>query len=386
MNQKSRYDKAVSFYSISMLLLPILFQYSTGVSTITIGDVLLFISLIYLVIAQKGKIIIKPILVLFIIYILIQTLFIKNEVLFTLNTTLRFSFYIICCGLLFSLKIDSNVIIKYYKAICILVTTIIIIQTIAYRVFGIVIPGVLQFLKLTDESLYNYEYALYHTNSQRCMSVFGEPSHFALYVLPCALICLLGSERLSKKNVLQAGFIILGILVSTTFTGLLGLFAVILIWLYYYWKNKRIKARTFIVIMLLGILGLLFYQNSFVGRYLADGAIYQRQSFGRFDGYTYIAELKSSTIELLLGHGMNDTGRSKGVYLAGWARMIYYYGFIGSFIYVWTLLAFRKKHSLSLGVMLLLFVLSIGTEVNFSPFLVVYILLVQAADTYKESG
>ena len=71
---------------------------------------------------------------------------------------------------------------------------------------------------------------------------------------------------------------------------------------------------------------------------------------------------------------MNDIGRIE--YLPGWPRLIFYFGIIGSFIYIISFLLCSKWDTLSFILLIVIAGLMVGTEMNFGPFIMPYMLMI----------
>ena len=368
------HKNSIRLFAMAILLIPILFQYGVGVSTISLGDVILLVGFVLTFISSRKIFINSSLLVLF-VYIFVQAFVLYGCFNYDVPlTAFRYGIYILIIALFPFRYIDSNWLVHSYKVITVFVTAILYIQTIAYRVSGIIIPGVFTNLPLLDESLYDYRWIVIYQNSRRCMSVFAEPSHFAIYVLPCILICLL-AEKQRLKNLIIAGFISLGIIMSATFTGVIGLLAVLLLWLWSYFRKGKLGIEVIIVLICVAIIGCIASNKSYAAQYILDGSIARRQSSGRFEGYAYIKTLGIESVpSFLFGHGMYDLGKTSGIYLAGWARMFYYFGALGSIIFLSGILKKCNDYR-SIAFLLLMAGLAIGADYIFSPFILVYLLL-----------
>lgn len=379
-------------YTIAVLLLPILFMYSIGIETITVGDVFLLLALIMLLLfPERSNGVVrtnnKSIAILFLPYILVVSFFyvVSGESTSILFTSLRYGFYVLCSFFFFRI-IDFDYVITVYKKIVIFCTVLMYIQTICYRLFNIAIPGVLQFLSLTDDSLYDYLYVINHHNSRRCMSVFAEPSHYAIYVLPLILVLLYKWKKFAKHPLALLLFVSGGIIISATFTGILGLLCCFLIYCAYEFFRTKVNIQRVLLFIGLVFCALFIFRIPFIKSYIFNNDIFSRQSSGRFSGYGYIFALKQNVIQVLFGNGMNDIGKFEDLYLAGWPRLYYYYGFLGSILSVCYFFSFKKKNALSISVLLLLAVMMVGTEINVSSFLLPYLLLMVTSNESNVKG
>lgn len=388
-NGSNSFKIASKLFLLSILLLPVLSLYRTIVSSFSIGDALLLISILYLLFASRCKISINIPLFLLIVFVFFQGIlfFGPNNINNSLLRTFRYSFYLFALALSDTASCEFDWIVKKYKQISLGAALLIFIQTMAFKLFGVIIPGVLAFLPLSDPSLYDYKQVFMYQNSQRCMSLFAEPSHFAIYVLPCILICLLERKTVSLNNWICAFFLSFGILLSSTFTGLLGLIVVYGLWAAKSFINRKVSWKAFLAISI-AVLGffLLVFKSSF-GQYLLNANVRMKQSQGRFSGYSYMWDsFPSFTIlDLFFGHGMNDI--AKQAYLPGWPRLFYYYGGCGSILYLTAFYQQANKHAQSKALLILLAIISIGSEIAFGQFLGIYLLLTKIDPSqYEDKG
>lgn len=364
-------------YLVAGLLLPILLAYTTPLSGITFGDVFLALSLICIILSCK-KVKYQNGILFIIIYIVILSfgLAISDTFLLsTLFTTLRYILYLMYILILPTVRGNEDYAASIYKRICVFAAILLILQFISLHTTGYALPGVLQFLPLTDSALYDYKNVVYFLNSRRCMSLFGEPSHYAIYVLPCIALCLFRYKHILKKDIIIAGLLSLTIIMSSSFTGVIAL---VFVWGYWIIQNiiKKKFSWKILVLFILGLsaMGFLIFKTK-LGGYFLDEEIYGRQSSGRFSGYSFLNELKLSFDKKLFGYGMHDVG-DEGIYLSGWPRLYYYYGIVGSVIYLMGIISCAVKKRIGSVILLLLFVLMIGSEVNFMPMFVVYMIFI----------
>lgn len=144
---------------------------------------------------------------------------------------------------------------------------------------------------------------------------------------------------------------------------------------FYELKSKRISS--IYIMSSLIVFGIMFFiiMNTSLGSYITDEEVYERQSIGRFAGYNYMfSTMDSSTLSFIFGNGMNDIGEIE--YLPGWPRLVLYFGLIGSLIYVLSFLSCAKWNTFSFVLLIIIAGLMIGTEMNFGPFIMPYMMLI----------
>ena len=364
---------ASKYFILSIVFLPHLFQYTTPLSGFTWGDCfLMFSGVIYFL---SGSYRVESKFLGLITYIVILTFLLKmNGEVMRITTTIHYLAYLIMVMLMRRLTEYRKYFIDIYCKSTLVSAGLMVIQTIALQTEGICIPGVLTFLPLTDENMYDYANVVISHNSGRCMSFFAEPSHYAVYVLPFLILKLISCNGINKNNLLQAAFVTVSLIMCASFTGILsaifvwGIFVVILA------LNRKLYFQHILLITIAGIVCAYLMLNSFSGNYLSDGDIYERQSAGRFIGFSFLDVVNISNNAFYFGSGMNEIGET--IYLPGWPRLLYYYGIVGSALYVITLVSCIHRKTVSFIILALLGILMIGTEVNFGCYFVLYMLCI----------
>jgi len=365
-------------YVISMLMIPILSLYSIGLGTFTLGDVFLVICFLMFAVNEIKRIKIHVPLLILIVFVFFQGILIFgiNNYNNSLLRTFRYVLYLAAILISINVKLETKWIRDKYIGICFFATIIMYIQTFSYRVFDIIIPGVIPFVPLLEKEMYDYRWMVIYQNSQRCMSVFEEPSHYAVYILPAILILLLDNRMQKKKKWFMVAFLSLGIVMSASFTGILGLIAAIGIWLVMCFKEGKISPTVLCGVFFTIIIVTVFIMTSSVGSYVLNPKIIVSQGSGRFAGYGYLMKLNDGIVKLFWGHGMNDIAAL--TYLPGWPRLLFYYGIVGLCIYI---IAFWKQslgNRISKSILLLLAAVSVGSEIAFGSFCLTYMILVGA--------
>ena len=365
--------RTTRYFVISIVCLPLLFQYMTPLSGLTCGDFFLMVCGLFYVFSGRVKIEWK--FALLIAYVIILTLScLLNGSLMRITTTIHYLAYLFIVMLMSNLVRYRGFCLKIYNKVCLVSAGLMVVQTIVLQITGICIPGVLTFLPLTDEDMYNYADVVMSHNSGRCMSFFAEPSHFAVYVLPFLVFKLFLNNIVTRKDMVQAIFVSISLIMCASSTGILsasivwGLFIVISI------MKGNISFKNILLLIISAVSFFIVLMNSFGGEYLSNADIYERQSEGRFAGFSLLDEVNISDEALFFGAGMNDLGDI--MYLPGWPRLLFYYGIVGSIIYILTLFSCTYRNTVSFLLLSLLGVLMVGTEVNFGCYFVLYMLCI----------
>lgn len=161
--------------------------------------------------------------------------------------------------------------VRLYVFLAFVFSIFLIIQFVAFYVFKNPINGILTFLPtvLQESSsmrVYDYMYVA------RISSVFLEPSHFALYVIPALVIVVWDLGIVVKRKLLFIVIAILAILMSTSGNGMVLLFIVGI--LYYFEKaNKRKFIIATLVASIVVVGGIYLASNSEIISYTADALL-----------------------------------------------------------------------------------------------------------------
>jgi len=365
-------SKYRTLYGASLVLLPILFQYATFIPSFTVGDLFYLLALSLMLLSSKPLRKKKSIAVLIIYIAVLTVICLLSSTLQRPTTSLRYIVYLF--GIMYIPNIEGNVtqIEKIFDLVSKVAVILLVIQYFALTTVGIAIPGVLTFLPLTDESLIDYGDAV--NRAGRCMSFFQEPSHFAIYAILYLFYILFCSANLNKRTLFWAMLTSLSILMSSSFTGVLGMIAVWGLKILNLFKSRKLSL-TYVIIIMIGLSGLVWMVlSTSLGSYLTDQDVYDRQSMGRFSGFQYILDMSIENMNFLFGNGMNDIAELE--YLSGWPRLFYYYGLLGSLLYVICITMCAKLNTPSIYLILIIGILMIGTEMNFGSFFMPYMMMV----------
>lgn len=364
--------KSKKLFILSVVLLPLLFQYATPISGFTVGDAFMVFSWLFLKITTKKTKISKPICFALIYIVIITSSYLLDGTLEKSTTSLRYIVYLFI--MLYFPTVDNNkeYLYKVLNRVGIFVMIILYIQYIALNTIGLIVPGVLTFLPLTETSFENYAVAF--SSAGRCMSVFAEPSHYAIFIILFIAYRLFLNEGLSLKTIILPIVASISVVLCSSLTGVIMMAAVWALKVFYELKSKRISL-VYIMSSLL-VFGIMFFiiMSTSLGSYITNEEVYERQSTGRFAGYDYLSStMNSSSLSFIFGNGMNDIGEIE--YLPGWPRLLLYFGLVGSLIYVISFLLCAKWNTFSFVLLIIIAGLMIGTEMNFGPFFMPYMMM-----------
>lgn len=372
-NSKSALTTSKKYFILSVVLLPLLFQYATPISGFTVGDAFMAFSWVYLMISTKKTKVKKSLCYALAYIVLITFVYLMDGLLAKSTTSLRYIVYLLIMVYFPTVENNQDYYYKTLNWVGIFVMIVLYVQYVALYTVGIVVPGVLTFLPLTESSFENYAVAF--SSAGRCMSVFAEPSHYAIFIILFIAYRLFLNEGLSFRNIILPVLASISIVLCSSFTGVIMMAAVWVLKVFYELKSKRISL--IYIMSSLIVFGIMFFiiMNTSLGSYITNEEVYERQSIGRFAGYDYMfSTMDSSTLSFIFGNGMNDIGEIE--YLPGWPRLVLYFGLIGSLIYVLSFLSCAKWNTFSFVLLIIIAGLMIGTEMNFGPFIMPYMMLI----------
>lgn len=334
--------------------------YSSGISTLSIGDIVLlaafFMGVVTLIRNRRRAKICAPI-ILFLIYLGLNAFF-ANETGAEWLRTIRFFFYLLEVCLFARSLFDFEYALKVYKYISIFATAFLIVQFLLYTLFRYYLPGYLPFLTVTRDDLVAFSTKIYSTTrtAQRMRSIFQEPSHYASYISGCIAMLLLNKE---DKYIKHCVFLTVGIAISASATGIIITSAC---WIIYFIKRNEngISPKKILLFFAMLLAAAIFISRSDSFRIVLDRNTKSLFEMNRFSGYVEVWSLfKGDIISILFGTGMNLYGD----YLAGWSRMMYYFGIIGILIYLVPIILYCRRSTDSLKTLAFLYVMGLGTSI-----------------------
>lgn len=368
-------------FTFLMIYAPLLFMYSSGISGLTILDVLLLLFnitfLFQVILKKKVRISVLYSMLPIIIYLSVWLVISINS-LSTVLRTLRYLFYLLQIYLYNKGYFDSYLGINLYKNMSLFSSLYIYIQVFIKKFYNFYLPGTIPGIKLMQEDLKNY-------TAQRPLSLFEEPSHFAIYVLGYFTILLFQKEKITLKIFCRIILLTIAIFLSSSFLGIIVLCILVFVKIMKsFFKNiinGKINLGYFLIflIFLIFILaggGILRSTKAF--KYLSDVDILIKQASGRFEGYCHYFSLKNNLVQYIFGRGM--VGMPEGVYYSSYILILYYFGFIGLLLFMFTILFnFKVKDFDKFSALIIcLLGLGIGSELILGRFILLYYPLISA--------
>lgn len=294
---------------------------------------------------------------------------------------LRYLKYVLLTGTFLLLNVGNRLPIQRYFKICIgfalFNSAYVCIQQACVQ-FGLVVPNLLtgvmstSYVQLSQGSLF------------RPSGLFAEPSHYAQYVLP-VLAGLLFTHFGFHKKKLAIVLLCAGLLASGSGMGIVGLFALMAIYLLANAK-KRILHFLYGIVFLFAAF-LLFTGTDFgtgvFDRLLTDGSAVGGNAVLARVGWGYEEFLSHGPVELMLGSGYGNVGEF--TYQSGIEYALNAVGVVGLALYAAGLAQLASNRADACKVVLLCnFVLMFGCQLLSAPGLVYFLALAICFDRFEK--
>ena len=336
MNETSKAARIFEFLKYSALaLLPVLDIYRgieiSGTPVLALGMAVLLALAVIEIFVNRGRFVINRHL-LFIFLLLIAINIIDGflhmgdiDISGTLNNTL----YVIAASLISAYYVRTGIVekerfLKFLIAVGLVATIFIFIQYILY-LKGTVIYGFIPGLPLDKPIQYDWDVSISYG---RPNSIFTEPAHYTIYILPIFAILLF-----RRRFILSAVFMA-GILVSTSSTGLFISLVVLGIFIA---KEKRIPIIIKWILAIIGVVLLIQFiptlsKSSVIEKLKFVNLATNVRVFGTLESFRYYG-----VKELLLGTGLNRLAEyvklTAGLDVDNYANTFFFvffsFGFIG---------------------------------------------------------
>lgn len=298
-------------FSFIIIMLPFFYQYRGISNIISFGEALLIpiITVFLFKLIREKNFECNSSFVLFYVITIITTLccfgFDYFQISRALTIGFRMVFYAIC--ILFMRRYYRfNAVYKLYYAICFGFSIYLILQYICHYLFNIYLPFHLGYDLLFPIEARGEDYKEFYMWGYRASSLFLEPSYFSFFTLPCFALLLYDSNK-KFYHYLDMATIIIALLISTAGSGILGLFAIIGMYL---WNSNSTKAvfisKFFIFLFIVAIFSLVYIYaentNYILGRMASGGSFNQRVLRG------ILIYLDLPVINQIIGVGLNNLG------------------------------------------------------------------------------
>lgn len=359
-SKRSNFD----FFTLMILLSPILKQYASGVPGITLADLLLGVGCALVVLKKRLNISLRksfPLIQLAFIGALISTLSLlyQQELSFDIITrTIRFSFYVavvVISSNYFNLEYAKRV----YKFLCIGISLYLLVQLITYNTLGIVLPHKILPIPLFSGSMLDSDaiLSLAQKYYYRPTGIFVEPGFAAQFLLPGLVFSIYGWKEEKKLDIRTMILIFAALIASTSSQGIfLGLIVMLVSIFPIINKTLRkhgplIACIVFILIPILVVVSMKFdlFQRP-INKVTGDIRQGSSTALRLYRGFAVYAKLP--TLYQIIGIGFGNLGNfvmkhqirtiydyrfiTKAVaeYVNDFSRVLLYYGVVGFVLYL----------------------------------------------------
>ena len=387
------------FLSIIIALLPFIYLYRIDAIQVNCGLICILLIALYglikMVATRKGFREFPGIIIITIVYLVFNSL---------VETGVR-ELGIFMIGLLPTLwlydqdLVDVSTLKKAISVIAAVSAIVVIMQSIAYYLFGIVSDNrvLLPFASMLEDKYY-FETSMFQGSLFRPSGFFLEPSHFIQYSV-AAIACLqfdednLNGAKISKLAIL----ISIGCILTTSG---MGIVLVPCIWAYFAVSIRGFSSRKLRIIVsgiiVVAIAFLLLSSTTFFGlaidRILGTGTSTETSYAGRMYTSYFLNELNG--VEKWIGRGFQNIPRytgnyrtGMGYYMTGIVELQYCLGYIGTFLVLVLVIYYivKRKNYQRLSAIIFLVFIFIAAKIKLVDF-IFYSSLVFANQFRMEDG
>lgn len=360
-------------WNILIILLPILIIYESPIDGISIVEILIILSIPYLIrkeiVEKEGNIKMNPQKIFCFLYISFILLNFFVNIIFIpelerVTVLFRTSRYLLYWMILLFTDHVKNVdySIKIYEIVSVISIIFLILQIAVLKGTGYYIDGRLPLLPVMNPSGFEEQIEIIYTMGGRPFSFYAEPSVGAQYITGLLAIELFYKR---KVNIKLCTFLSLGVLIMASNT---GIFLMILLYVLYFGdklRRRKIKFGKMIILFCAGIacVFICVLTNKTLANRIFNPVVW----LGRFGGFSVFVE-KFTYKEILFGHGMND---NYGTFMPGIPQFYYYFGYVGvaimGVLLIWLYVNLNKD---SRKLLLYILVLNLGGNMFFGQFIV----------------
>lgn len=330
-----------------------------------------------------------PLVVYLLLHPMILALYAASDIdwVDAIGTSWRLAFYVFPLCILSPYHLDKNLLIKAFRFIGVTSSIYAIAQFCFGTFLSISLSPYLPFLPILREGIEKQQLGwIDYGWMVRARAWFSEPSTLAIFLILAVFIELFLLNSIKKKKFLTCYF--LGIFISHSSTGTVGLLFLLMSYAYIYVKRKgfKIPTRVMLGICLIMPIVILFlirsgYVAQFISHAFVDGAGLSQQS--HFSSITGIFQKDFNFFEILFGNGMQETVEG---YLPGWIRTFYSLGIVGIILYSFAFILSMRQNSSARMVLVMLFsFLNIGTEIMLGVYLLLYFSVLEIFECEGES-
>lgn len=376
-------EKNIKIYTWIIVLFPVLMLYNSFVNQVSIVEFASILFVLYALLYKRGQLKIDEKTLLMCAFILttllIDLLFVSEyQVGDLLGSTSRYLLFWLLLAALTKDFFSPAYGMKCIKKISVIATMYIIVQAGIAKLFNVLLPGGLPLLPTTRPEMRTYIYdVVRYGYAYRPRSIFGEPAHYAQYILLTISVVLFDATRkrnIQKKEILLAVFLSVGILISMSTLGIVTLSCV---WGYFLWRTLTRSSRkyqlavlTFIMVGMPVVLITAWstpqIQNIIQTKLLRDGGIL---ADNRFVGFFNLDILFDGLKQVLIGRGLMDTEE----YLTSFLWWATAFGVLGLILLCWYFYkVFRSTNETGKGILLVFLIQCIASELLMGNYFLFY--------------
>jgi hypothetical protein len=330
------------FFTFVIITLPILSVYKSPLNGFDLGTFLILALTPIIIYKTNFRIAKNKLIILLFTYVILSAMisYLTNPL--SIIAILRlFKFLILIFMVLlmgYNKLFNSQYAIKVLKIVTNMAVAYLFVQVALYNSIGILLPN--GFPSLADSELYQN---IHNISATRPSSFFLEPAHFAQYSLVYLSYCIFGLSKTNNlfNNWKSMLFISMGIILSKSGQGLLLLAMLFSIWLLST-SLKQMNLKKWILLLLLIVVSLgilpLMYKSEVIT--ITLNRLFTENTAGggnaieaRLGGFEYLSHLTG--INSITGMGLGNV--PEGVYLSGYAYIIYCIGYVGFLIFIFIL-------------------------------------------------
>lgn len=346
-------------YTAAVILAPILSPYSR--SGVSLGLLLVILAGLWALAVLRSKIRVNKELLIFEIYIILNwiVMLFLGQMQDPIDASLRtIQYAVIVFFLVFGAGTAFEVVWaqRFYEFMTVAASLFLVMQYVFARVFKVYISGLIQNSLFPCNDIVYRMYFDTPTTGRRVPGLFSEPANHCVYVLGALALVLFDNKIKPIKKYAISGCITLSIVCCASSTGMLTAGA---IWGIYILYLLRLKGLTTAIAKcaMLAIVAV----PVFLSRMSSFALFIQRITQGlsaqaRFAGYRALLEVP--LVNNLFGRGMDNVAT---VYMAGYARLVFYFGICGLLLLLYALFSKRRELDIVYSMLLMTFlIINIG--------------------------
>jgi hypothetical protein len=339
MEEMSREHRVFDFFKYGALAVSPILNIYTGIANINIGFIVLMALMVFEILMSKGRFEINvELFIIFSIMIVLNIVagFIHMREL-SIELTMNNTYTIIIMAVMSTYYVRRDVLdrerfFKYLFVVGLVCSAFVFIQYVLYHLAGRVVYGFIPGLSVDPSIIENTADA--SVSYGRPTSLFSEPAHFAIFILPVYAIAL------DKRKFFLCAVFLLALILSTSSTGMMGAIIVTAIFIA---REPKIPLILKWVLMLVGVVFFIQFLPT-----ISESGIFEKVKFVNLKSNTRIFGTLEyfkyfGTKELLFGVGLNQlsayilrvASRDVNNYASALFFVFFSFGVLGGSIWTW---------------------------------------------------